>query len=54
LTCPVIIGHSASVDSVACSPDGRKLLTGSMDNTTILWSCGMPNRGRSFTGLALT
>ncbi len=30
-------GHSAGVTSIAFSPDGKSILTGSNDNTTILW-----------------
>jgi WD40 repeat protein len=31
-------GHSESVIAVAFSPDGKRVLTGSDDNTAILWS----------------
>lgn len=31
-------GHSAPVNSVAFSPDGHYILTGSMDHTAILWN----------------
>lgn len=30
-------GHTDSVDSCSFSPDGRYLVTGSRDNTAILW-----------------
>lgn len=29
-------GHAEAVDSVACSPDGRTLASGSMDGTVLL------------------
>jgi WD40 repeat protein len=40
------IGHSAQVFSVAFSPDGKKLASGSMDNTVILWdlATGKPEK----------
>ena len=39
-------GHGNSVDSVACSPDGTLLITGSSDRTLRLWdSATGPSEG---------
>jgi WD40 repeat protein len=35
---PDFIGHSKSVHSIAFSPDGKYLASGSGDNTVKLWS----------------
>jgi WD40 repeat protein len=37
---PDFIGHSSAVLSVAFSPDGKYLASGSLDNTVKLWSVG--------------
>jgi WD40 repeat protein/tRNA A-37 threonylcarbamoyl transferase component Bud32 len=34
----ILVGHSQAVNSVACSRDGRKALSGSSDGTVRLWS----------------
>ncbi len=35
--------HKAGVLAVAFSPDGKRLLTGSADNTASRWDCSVPN-----------
>ena len=43
-------GHSSSVLSVAFSPDGRLLATGSADNTVILWDVSTGAKIKTPTG----
>jgi WD40 repeat protein len=43
-------GHSSTVHSVAVSPDGRYILTGSYDKTVILWDAATGQQIRSFQG----
>ena len=43
-------GHSNSVNSVAFSPDGRQILSGSYDRTIKLWDAATGREIRTFTG----
>ncbi len=43
-------GHSASITSVAFSPDGRYALSGSRDHTVKLWDVFLGREIRSFKG----
>src|SRR5690606_33174830 len=43
-------GHTDSVTSVAFSPDGTKVLTGSIDNTAKLWDASTGTEIRTFAG----
>jgi WD40 repeat protein len=38
------IGHSTAIYSVAFSPDGRQVLSGSHDGTTRAWNCVVASR----------
>jgi WD40 repeat protein len=42
------MGHSAGVSSVAISPDGQTLISGSMDNTIKIWDLNRGEELRSF------
>jgi hypothetical protein len=42
-------GHTSAVSSVAFSPDGRQVLTGSSDHSAILWDAGTGQKLRSFS-----
>ncbi len=46
----VLTGHTAGVNSVAFSPDGTKVLTGSSDSTAILWNASTGAVIRAFAG----
>lgn len=43
-------GHWDRISAMASSPDGQMLLTGSGDNTAILWDIATGNRLRTFAG----
>ncbi len=43
-------GHGDDILSVAFSPDGRRVLTGSRDSTAILWDVGTGRQIRDFSG----
>jgi WD40 repeat protein len=45
-----LTGHSRSVNSVAISPDGRLLASGSADKTVKLWNTGTGEHLLTFTG----
>jgi WD40 repeat protein len=43
-------GHTDTVDAVAFSPDGKFVLTGSLDNTAKLWDAATGAEVRTFSG----
>jgi WD40 repeat protein/tRNA A-37 threonylcarbamoyl transferase component Bud32 len=45
----VLEGHTQAVESLALSPDGRRLLSGSVDRTTRLWDLRTGECVRTFT-----
>jgi len=45
-----VSGHSAAVTSIAWSPDGKYLATGSWDNTAIIWNAATGEQVRQLTG----
>lgn len=46
----LFLGHTASVVSVAVSPDGRWLTTGSEDGVIIVWDIGTGKRIKQMRG----
>jgi WD40 repeat protein len=44
------VSHSSTISSVAISPDGTRLLSGSFDNTLKLWDAATGHLLRSFDG----
>ena len=52
-----LAGHSSHVDSVAFSPDGSQIMSGSWDNTIRLWDTGTgdgtESRSRDIPGLSI-
>jgi WD40 repeat protein len=45
-----LVGHQKAVVSVAFSPDGKQILTGSADTTAILWDPSTGSQIRTFKG----
>ena len=43
----ILYGHSKGVTSVACSPDGQYVVSGSLDNSIRIWFIGDPGRKAS-------
>ncbi|MBI5725066.1 MAG: hypothetical protein HZA50_13985 [Planctomycetes bacterium] len=48
----VQIGHTRGITSLAMSEDAKRILTGSWDNTAILWDAQTGKKLRTFTGHA--
>ena len=46
--------HSGYITSVAFSPDGTKIVSGSLDKTIKVWDSGAPRALKSHTSLAKT
>src|SRR5439155_3060971 len=46
-----ITGHTASITSVAFSPDGLRMLTGSEDYTAKLWDASPGHEGKAILNL---
>ena len=47
---PTFSGHSASIMSVRFSPDGKQILSGSLDSTIKLWDAATGKEIRTFSG----
>ena len=45
-----LAGHSSYVDSAAFSPDGKLVVTGSLDRTAKIWGAGTGSERHSLVG----
>jgi WD40 repeat protein len=45
-----LTGHDDSINVIAISPDGKRLVSGGADNNIIVWDMNTGNKLKQFTG----